>query len=195
MSKITDLLSYYSKIPDPLLLRKANDLMGHLSESEQDRVIDWCLEHLGKKQGLDIPGLRMAMAECGVSVSAPDETPREWVCDLCGWSFLRVTISTPTLRKQGVHDYCPRCGLAPSDTDTAFAYMRMLNGRMPDWYKRLKDELRKYHLEPGTKPRYDPKADEEDEARRKADLVERMKREAQEEVQRLVSSKEVVGAR
>jgi hypothetical protein len=191
--KIKELLSYYNKAPDPMMYKKANETIGQISDQKQELVIDWILEHVPKRNGLDVPGIRIAMAECGCSVPTPDEAPREWVCDACGLSFQRVTVSNTELRKHGIHDYCPRCGLAPTETENARWYANKI-GKTPPWYEKIREECRSYHMRTGARPHYDKKADEDFDKEQMQKKIDQMKAEAQAEVRKLTESKEALHA-
>lgn len=190
---LKDLVTYYTKDPSRLLINKVFALLGDLPDAEQKKVIEWIMDHQPKKSGLDVLVIREAMAECGVSVPETEELPQKWVCDLCGTEYRKVTISCDNLRKKGIHDYCPKCGLAPSDTLAAMWYYNKY-GDFPGWYERLKKWLAENYLQPGQKPRYNRKEDEEDEKKQEAAKLERMKNSVRKEVSALANSKTVIHA-
>lgn len=189
--EVKDLLSYYNRQPDPILIRKTFAIFGMVPEEKHKEVIDWIIDHIPKKNGIDILTIKNAISEMGLSIHHEDEQPRPWTCDLCGTQFQRVTVSREGLRRKGIHDYCPRCGLAPSDTDCAEMYAKRLGGRTPEWYNRLKAEISREHLAPGARPRYDPKSDDAYDAERERERVDRMKKEAQDEARSLAQAKRV----
>ncbi len=190
---LKDLITYYTKEPSKLLINKVFALLGDLPDEEQKKVIEWLMEHQPKKSGLDIIVIREAMAECGIFHDLDDEEPQQWTCDLCGFEYRKVVVSCDKLRKQGIHDYCPRCGLAPSDTLSAMWHYNK-HGDFPDWYTHLKKWLAENYLQPGQKPRYNLKEDEEYEKKQEAKKLERMKNAARKELFVLANSKSMLQA-
>lgn len=188
---IKNLVTYYNRAPDQLLLKYVFGLIGNATDEDQRRVVDWIINNIPKRSGLDIPTLKAAMRELGVGVPQEAENPTPWTCDLCGVQFRRVTISSEPLRRRGIHDYCPRCGLAPADTDNAAWHAQRFGGKTPQWYVRLKEDIAKEHLVPGAKPRYDPKSDDAYDAEMKRQRIEKMKTEFQEEAKALAQAKRV----
>lgn len=185
---IKDLLAYYNRQPDPIMINRTFGLISGLQEEKQKEVITWLLDHVPKKAGLDIPTLKNAMAEVGASTPQSLEQPRPWICDLCGTTFRRVTISHDALRRQGVHDYCPRCGLSPNDTDCANKYTEMAGGKRTVWYTRLLQDITNARLQPGARPRYDPKSDNAHDEEMHRQKIDRMKSEAQQEARETMST-------
>lgn len=186
--EIKDLLSYYSPAsgPNPVIARKVAAVLGMVPETELKKVSDWIIDHVPKKAGIDVPTVRQAMRECGVVLQDAPDNPMDWECDLCGTRFRWTQASSPALRRQGVHDFCPRCGLPPIETMTADKYAERLGNR-PEWYKRLRKSYKDAMDLPGWKPRYNPREDEEFEAEQKRRRVERLKKEFQEEAEDVVS--------
>ncbi len=187
---VRDLVTYYTKTPDRILISKLIAIFDKIPEDQHEKVVDWIVEHQPKKAGLDIPIVMQVISEMGISLAHAQETPQRWTCDLCGLEFNRLTVSDDNLRKQGLHDYCPRCGLPPAETLSAMRYYNA-HGEFPGWYERLKKSYRDTFLAPGMRPRYDRKADEEWERQQQAQKIERMKRAFSQEVSNLSSAKGV----
>lgn len=186
--EIKDLLSYYSPAsgPNPVIARKVAAVLGRVPDAELKKVADWIIDHVPKKAGIDVPAVRQAMRECGVVTPEAPENPKDWECDLCGTKFQWAQVSSSALRKQGIHDFCPRCGLPPIETITAGQYAE-LKGARPEWYKNLRKSYKDAMELPGWKPRYNPREDEEFEAEQKRRKVERLKKEFQEDAEDVVS--------
>lgn len=186
---IKDLLSYYNRQPDNLMIRKAGTLLFPLTDQKKQEVADWLINHVPKKAGLDVLTLKNAMVEVGCPPVREQEESIKWVCDLCGTHFDSVVVSTPEQRKNNIHDYCPKCGLAPQDTITARMYANRETGDLPKWYEQLKMSKRENFLAPGKAPRYDYKGDMEYEKKLKQRELQSMRDSAKDEVQKLLKAK------
>lgn len=141
MPEVKELLTYYQKGTfDTLLAKKIYGIMGRMPAEDRTKAIDWLLENREKKQGLDIPAVRQALAETGtrISVYVP---AKDFTCDACGMQFKYTACpSYEDKRDKGLFDICPRCGFQVCWT---IDYKNLwpapdIPAPEPDWYYELK---------------------------------------------------------
>lgn len=191
---VKDMLAYFSPAsgPNQVLARKVYATLQPLPDEEQQKVCAWIIDHIPKKSGLDVPAVRQAMRECCVSAPGADVQTQEWDCEACGTHFKWSQVSDKALRKQGIHDFCPLCGLPPIETVTADQYAKRLGVR-PAWYKAMVKQHRDAMNADGWKPRYSPREDEEFEEAEKRRKIDRLKKDLQDDATETIAR--VAGAR
>jgi hypothetical protein len=191
---VFDLLKYYSPgQPDPILMRKANAMLGRSTPEAKAAAIDWIIEHIPRQDGkyrhdLSVTDIKTALQEVGQPVD--DYVPaEEWACDLCGLKFQYAqVVSYADKHDKGIFDYCPRCGFQPCDTLQANLEAKLQGKDVRAWYGRRMDEFRVawgIRQKSGNGWIFDKKEDDDFEAKKRKDLVESMKREASEAIAKL----------
>ncbi len=188
---IMDLLRYYTTGQvDPILLRKANAILGRCKPEVRTAAIDWITDNIPRQDGkyrheLSVTDMRNALREVGQP--SDEYIPAvEWTCDLCSMKFQYVQITTYELKHdKGLFDYCPRCGLQPADTIRAQAEAELARGSIRPWYAKWKDVVnRDWESREGAWI-FDKAIDDAFTANARREFVETMKREASEAIARL----------
>lgn len=199
---IMDLLRYYTTGQvDPILLRKANAILGRCSAEIRNKAIDWITDNIPRQDGkyrheLSVTDMRQALKEIGEQAS--EYIPAEqWTCDACGLQFQYAqVVDYADKHDKGIFDYCPRCGFQPCDTIQARAEAEHQGGRFRDWYRlgvlkpdgeRHVSRIDRFLLDYAKRGHwlFDKKEDDEFMVAKKRAEIDAMKREASEEIRRL----------
>lgn len=152
-SDVRDLITYYTKDMDPLLIKSAMRMIGGYTPEDRAKIIEWLIENRPKRYGLDIPAIKEAIDAARVSKNTTRWIDAvDWHCDACGVKFKYAEFVTFNDEiDRNIHDRCPQCGFCVSWTNDAREKLQRAGekpDKLPEWYQTRRDHYQKKYGPP-----------------------------------------------